>query len=136
MTKTMYLIYGQDLISIESGLIDRDANSENQVIWDFPADESYYTGLATTFNDIDAGDAIDLIVADGGSFTPYNAAGQKAFRQNAIVELMKIRLAFNGLTNYSDAGYSQKVANLKEERTRILNELSELKRQPYDALSM
>ena len=134
--KTVYLIYGQNLIRIEFDLIDRDASSENQVIWEFPSGESYYTDLAVTFNDIDAGDAIDLIVADNGSFTPYSSAGQKAFRQNAIIELTKLRLAFNALVSYSDAGYSQKAANLKEERTRILEELSELKRQPHDALSM
>ena len=134
--KTMYLIYGQDLIPIEFSLIDESAGNENQVIFEFPSGESYYTDLAMTFNGIDAGEAIDLSIASAGSFIPYNAGGQKAFRQNAIIELMKLRLAFNGLTNYSDAGYSQTVSNLKEERARILEELSQLKRQPHDALSM
>ena len=129
--RTLYVLYNDELIQNESDTINTDSSTGQTVVWEHLNSDSHAVAVASRLDDVEEDDILDIILADAGAHVPYNVAQQKAYRQNAIIELAKVRLAFNALQSYGEGGYNQASLDTEKARKRILSELTDLVKQPF-----
>ena len=117
--KSLYIVDGQNLYEIPYSLINRTDSSEDSVVFEWSAAGRVPDGLAA----IVQGRTITFAVADAFATVSNSARSLWPVMQLAVVDLVKVRLAFDALDSFRDGTYQQMRGNYNRERQRILDEV-------------
>ena len=118
---------GNDSLYLERGNHLYEWTSEGLTVtggtatYGFAGDDELGTAYVARFNDVVEGDEFGLVIAQAGAFIPEAAGGVLDVMKHATIELLKLRLTFDGLKSIRDGTYNQDQVNHEMERQRILN---------------